>query len=124
MLFYYLAKVRPGHANDWAVGAYIYANVLAYQKDAFGGRTPKTWKDFYNFKDLPGKRTMRKHIDGQLTTMLLADDPIETAEDILGKDLPVIPMWYYDQASGWSDRVTDVKVTPFGTIDLTSIKVK
>jgi oligopeptide transport system substrate-binding protein len=33
-------------------------------------------------------------------------------------------MWYYDQASGWSDRVTDVKVTPFGTIDLTSIKVK
>ena len=48
----------------------------------------------------------------------------QEAEDILGKDLPVIPMWYYDQASGWSDRVTDVKVTPFGTIDLTSIKVK
>ena len=67
------SKVRPGHANDWAVGAYIYANVLAYQKDAFGGRTPKTWKDFYNFKDFPGKRTMRKHIDGQLETALLAD---------------------------------------------------
>jgi oligopeptide transport system substrate-binding protein len=48
----------------------------------------------------------------------------QESEDILSKDLPVIPMWYYDQASGWSDRVTDVKVTPFGTIDLTSIKVK
>jgi oligopeptide transport system substrate-binding protein len=48
----------------------------------------------------------------------------QEAEAILGKDLPVMPMWSYQQASGWSDRVTDVKVTPFGTIDLTSIKVK
>jgi putative spermidine/putrescine transport system substrate-binding protein len=67
------SKVRPGHANEWSIGSYIYANVLAYQTDAFGGRTPKTWKDFYNFKDFPGKRTMRKHIDGQLETALLAD---------------------------------------------------
>ena len=48
----------------------------------------------------------------------------QEAEAILGEDLPVMPMWSYQQASGWSDRVTDVKVTPFGTIDLTSIKVK
>jgi oligopeptide transport system substrate-binding protein len=48
----------------------------------------------------------------------------QEAEAILGKDLPVMPMWSYQQASGWSDRVTDVKVTPFGTIDLSSIKVK
>jgi oligopeptide transport system substrate-binding protein len=48
----------------------------------------------------------------------------QEAEAILGKDLPVMPMWSYQQASGWSDRVADVKVTPFGTIDLTSIKVK
>ena len=67
------SKVRPDHAGEWSVGSYIYANVLAYQTDAFGGRTPKTWKDFYNLKDFPGKRTMRKHIDGQLETALLAD---------------------------------------------------
>src|SRR4051794_29165539 len=67
------SKLRPAHAGEWGVGAYIYANVLAYQTDAFGGRTPKTWKDFYNFRDFPGKRTMRKHIDGQLETALLAD---------------------------------------------------
>ena len=48
----------------------------------------------------------------------------QEAEAMLGKDFPVMPMWSYQQASGWSDRVTDVKVTPFGTIDLTSIKVK
>jgi putative spermidine/putrescine transport system substrate-binding protein len=67
------SKVRPEHAGEWGLGAYVYANVLAYQGDAFGGRTPKTWADFYNLKDFPGKRTMRKHIDGQLETALLAD---------------------------------------------------
>jgi putative spermidine/putrescine transport system substrate-binding protein len=67
------SKLRPEHAGEWGVGSYIYANVLAYQTDAFGGRTPKTWADFYNVKDFPGKRTMRKHVDGQLETALLAD---------------------------------------------------
>lgn len=67
------AKLRPEHSGEWGVGNYIYSNVLAYQKAVFGGRIPKTWKDFYNLKDFPGKRTMRKHIDGQLETALLAD---------------------------------------------------
>ena len=67
------SKLRPQHAGEWGVGAYIYAYVLAYQTDAFGGRAPKTWKDFYNLKDFPGKRTMRKYLDGQLETALLAD---------------------------------------------------
>jgi oligopeptide transport system substrate-binding protein len=48
----------------------------------------------------------------------------QEAEAILGKDFPTMPMWSYQQASGWSDRVTDVKVTPFGWIDLASVKVK
>lgn len=67
------SKVRLEHAGEWGLGSYIYSNVLAYEKGAFGGRTPKTWADFYNLKDFPGKRTMRKHIDGQLETALLAD---------------------------------------------------
>jgi putative spermidine/putrescine transport system substrate-binding protein len=67
------SKLRPEHAGEWGVGAYIYAYVIAYQTDAFGGRTPKTWKDFFNLKDFPGKRTMRKYLDGQLEAALLAD---------------------------------------------------
>ena len=35
-----------------------------------------------------------------------------------------MPMWSYSQAFGWSDRVTDVKMTPFSTFDLSAIKVK
>ena len=67
------SKVRPEHAGQWGLGNYIYSNVLAYQTDAFRGRTPKTWADFYDLKAFPGKRAMRKHIDGQLETALLAD---------------------------------------------------
>ena len=32
-------KLRPEHAGKWGCGSYIYSNVLAYQADAFGGRS-------------------------------------------------------------------------------------
>jgi oligopeptide transport system substrate-binding protein len=48
----------------------------------------------------------------------------QEAEAIIANDFPTIPMWSYTQAVGWSDRVTDVKITPFGWIDLDSVKVK
>jgi len=67
------SKVRAAHAGEWGVGSYIYGNVLTYQTDAFGGRKPSTWKDFWNLKDFPGKRALRKHIDGQLEAALMAD---------------------------------------------------
>lgn len=67
------AKLRPEHAGKWGCGSYIFSNVIAYQTDAFGGRTPQNWKDFWNVKDFPGKRALRKHIDGQLEAALLAD---------------------------------------------------
>lgn len=67
------SKVRPEHAGKWGCGSYIFSNVITYQADAFGGRKPMTWKDFWNVKDFPGKRGLRKHIDGQLEAALLAD---------------------------------------------------
>jgi putative spermidine/putrescine transport system substrate-binding protein len=66
-------KMRPEHAGKWGAGSYIFSNVLCYQTGAFGGRKPMTWKDFWNVKDFPGKRALRKHIDGQLEAALLAD---------------------------------------------------
>jgi len=48
----------------------------------------------------------------------------QEAESILAKDFPTMPMWSYKRATGWSDRLADVKITPFGWIDMTSVKVK
>jgi putative spermidine/putrescine transport system substrate-binding protein len=67
------SKIRPEHVARWGCASYMFANVIAYQTDAFGGRKPMTWKDFWNVKDFPGKRALRKHIDGQLEAALLAD---------------------------------------------------
>ena len=67
------SKLRAAHTGRWGCGEYLYANVIAYQTDLFDGRKPMTWKDFWNVKEFPGKRALRKHIDGQLEAALLAD---------------------------------------------------
>jgi oligopeptide transport system substrate-binding protein len=36
----------------------------------------------------------------------------------------VIPLWYYAQQSGWSERLGNVTVTPFGTLDLIGVTAK
>lgn len=66
-------KVRPDHAGRWGIGNYIFSYVLTWDSKAFGGRKPETWADLWNTKEFPGKRTLRKHIDGQLEPALLAD---------------------------------------------------
>ncbi len=67
------AKLRPEHVGQWGVGNYIFSNVLAYDTKAFPDRAPSSWADFWNIRDFPGRRTLRKHIDGQLEAALLAD---------------------------------------------------
>jgi len=48
----------------------------------------------------------------------------QEAEAMLATDMAVAPLWYQATPVGWSDNVTDVKVTPFSTLDLSSIKRK
>lgn len=67
------SKVLPGYAGRWGVGAFTYANVLAWDTQAFEGRAPSTWADFWNIGEFPGRRSLRRHIDGTLEAALLAD---------------------------------------------------
>jgi oligopeptide transport system substrate-binding protein len=39
-------------------------------------------------------------------------------------DMAVIPKWSATTPFAWSENVTDVKLTPFGTIDLSSVTKK
>ena len=48
----------------------------------------------------------------------------QEAEAIIAADFPSMPMWSYAVTAGYSDRVSDVKITPFGWVDLESIKMK
>ena len=53
-----------------------------------------------------------------------ANAKYQEAEALLAKDMASIPMWYGKATMGWSDKVTGVKITAFGTIDIPSISVK
>jgi oligopeptide transport system substrate-binding protein len=46
------------------------------------------------------------------------------AEDLVIQDLPVIPMFFTNSNTAYSDRVTGVDIDAFGTIDLSAVSVK
>lgn len=66
-------KVPKGFAYKWGIANYLFSYVLAYDKTKFGGKVPKTWADYWNLKEFPGKRTTRKDIQGTLEIALMAD---------------------------------------------------
>jgi putative spermidine/putrescine transport system substrate-binding protein len=41
-----------------------YGQIIAYRTDAFGGRKPTGWKDFWDVKAFPGPRAMSSGTDG------------------------------------------------------------
>jgi oligopeptide transport system substrate-binding protein len=53
-----------------------------------------------------------------------ANAKYQQAEAILATDMPVIPMWYSTATFGWSNKVSNVKITAFGTIDLAALSLK
>ncbi|MGH3939222.1 MAG: peptide ABC transporter substrate-binding protein [Pseudonocardiaceae bacterium] len=52
-----------------------------------------------------------------------ANSLYQEAERMVIQDMPVIPMYYYVNPSGWSDRLRNVQVTPFLDLDLESVEI-
>lgn len=67
-------KTIPAHfMSPYGVGTNVYSTVLAYRTDAFKGRkAPSSWADFWNVKDFPGRRALRKHPFDTLEESLMA----------------------------------------------------
>jgi len=66
-------KVRPGFSSEFGISHFIYSFVLAYNTQAFGGRVPQNWVDFWNTKDFPGTRTLPDRTLATLEVALMAD---------------------------------------------------
>jgi len=61
------------YMSPYGVGTNVYSTVLAYRTDAFKGRkAPKSWADFWNVKDFPGRRSLRKNPNDTLEEALMA----------------------------------------------------
>lgn len=66
-------KVLPGMDYRWGATVFVYGSVLTYDSQAFGGKTPQSWADFWDIKQFPGKRVFYKYMAGALEAALLAD---------------------------------------------------
>ncbi|MEO8186760.1 MAG: ABC transporter substrate-binding protein [Burkholderiaceae bacterium] len=62
----------PEAVTPCGVGSFVWSTVLAYNADRVKG-TPNGWKDFWNVKQFPGKRGMRKEARSNLEFALMAD---------------------------------------------------
>jgi putative spermidine/putrescine transport system substrate-binding protein len=66
-------RVRPGLAYKWGICNYLFSYVMVVNTTKFGGKPPRSWADFWNLKDFPGKRMLRGSCPGSLEAALLAD---------------------------------------------------
>ena len=67
------SQVRPEFVYPWGIVNYMFSFVLAYNKKKLGDAVPKNWADFWNVKDFPGKRTLRKNAIGMIEAAMMAD---------------------------------------------------
>lgn len=74
-----------------AVGAFVYASVLAYNTDVFPeDHHPESWADFWNVEEFPGMRTMVSGVSGDYPPMeyaLMADGVACKAEELYPIDV-------------------------------------
>ncbi len=72
-------QLFPGMDFRWGVTNYLYSFVLAYDTREYGAdEAPKSWADFFNTRDFPGFRSLRRDILGHIEVALMgAGMPIE-----------------------------------------------
>ncbi|WP_055710881.1 ABC transporter substrate-binding protein [Streptomyces torulosus] len=69
------AKIPENQITEYAIGHSFYGQCIAYRTDAFGGKKPESWADFFDAKAFKGGRAMCSP-DGDLPELefaLLAD---------------------------------------------------
>lgn len=60
--------------NEYFIGNNIFTTVFAYRKDAFKDKKPPSnWAEYYDTKNFPGRRALRKHPFDTIEQALLAD---------------------------------------------------
>ena len=66
-------KVPPGMTTQWGVASYFFSYIFAVNEKRAKDKIPKSWADFWNVKDFPGKRGLPGYSQGVWEAALLAD---------------------------------------------------
>ena len=88
--------------------------VPLYDKDAAS--------NYFNFND-PEFEELTEQA-AQAGTPEEANELYQEAERRLAEDMRVIPLWFSTATIGWSDKLEDVEITPFGTPAYSEITLK
>jgi len=65
-------ELIPQARQERWMGNSVYAQVLAYNTEKYGKNPPKSWADFWDVKNFPGRRGMRRHAIDTFEQALLA----------------------------------------------------
>ncbi|HDR9318564.1 TPA: ABC transporter substrate-binding protein [Burkholderia vietnamiensis] len=63
----------PGGLSECLAGSIAWSTLIAYNTDKFKGHAPTRIADFFDLKNFPGKRGLRKSPEGALEWAVLAD---------------------------------------------------
>jgi putative spermidine/putrescine transport system substrate-binding protein len=66
------ADFASGAVSECGAGIFVWSTVLTYDAKKFA-KAPSSWADFWDLKDFPGKRALRKSAKFTLEIALLAD---------------------------------------------------
>ncbi|WP_445657663.1 ABC transporter substrate-binding protein [Achromobacter sp. NCFB-sbj8-Ac1-l] len=99
-----VATIPKQYMSPYGVGNNVYTTVLAYRTDAFKGRrAPASWADFWDVKNIPGRRGLRKHPFDTIEEALMADGvptdkvypcDVDRALASLDKIKPSVDVWW------------------------------
>ncbi|MDX7951756.1 ABC transporter substrate-binding protein [Lichenihabitans sp. Uapishka_5] len=67
------SKVPDGFTTQWGIASYLFSYIFAVNEKRAKDKIPKTWADFWNTKDFPGKRGLPGYSQGVWEAALLAD---------------------------------------------------
>jgi len=63
----------PGTLTECGVGQIVWSQIIAFDPGQFSGKKPSSMKDFFDTKNFPGKRGIRKNPKVNLEWALIAD---------------------------------------------------
>lgn len=113
---------EEARGETW-IGINSYSVVLAYNTETYGDTPPRSWADFWNVEDFPGRRSLGVYPQEMMEIALMADGvapadlyPLDTARalEALERIQPSIDVW-------WTSGAQSAQLVADGEVDMLAI---